>query len=112
MEVSPAEIVDRISIVKLKTERIGESLLKKEYLALEKALEEFKRKGIEIKKEWIDELYKINGEEWDLLEKMNEERKKGEDYAKIGKIYIETEKINKKRANVKNKIVRETGKGF
>lgn len=53
----------------------------------------------------------MNREEWDLLEQMNE-LKKNEDYEKIGRLYLETEKLNKKRNEIKNKIVIETGKGF
>ena len=112
MEIPPADIIDRMTIVKLKIERIGNPALNAEMDALSDAIEEFRKKGIEIKQEWIDELYKINGEEWDLLDKMNKERKEGTDYRKIGQLYLETEKVNKKRAEVKNKIVEETGKGF
>jgi hypothetical protein len=112
MEVSPAEIADRLSIVKLKIERIDEPSLQNEFEALKKAVEDFRKRGVIIKEEWINDLYKINGEEWDLLEKMNTERKKGKDYAKIGQIYLETEMVNKKRAEIKNKIVEETGSGF
>jgi len=82
MEVSPAEILDRMSIVKLKIERIGIPELQGEMNALQKALGDFKEKGIEIKEEWISELYEINKKEWDLLDQMNEERKSGEDYDK------------------------------
>ena len=112
MEVSPAEIADRLIIVKLKIERIDEPSLQNEFEALKKAVEDFRKRGVIIKEEWINDLYKINGEEWDLLEKMNTERKKGKDYAKIGQIYLETEMVNKKRAEIKNKIVEETGSGF
>ena len=113
MKISPAEIIDRLSIVKLKMEVIQEPSLKKEYEALKAALEEFKNEGVKIKEEWINELYEINKEEWDLLEQMFKERAKKEtNYAKIGGLYLETEKVNKKRADVKNRIIDETGKGF
>jgi hypothetical protein len=112
MEVSPAEILDRMSIVKLKIERIGIPELQKEMNALQKAVEDFRERGMDIKEEWISELYEINKSEWDLLDKMNEERKSGEDYEKIGRVYIETEKVNKKRSETKNRIIEETGAGF
>ena len=112
MEIPPADIIDRMTIVKLKIERIGDHKLNAEMNALENALKEYRKKGIEIKQEWINELYEINGKEWDLLDKMNKERQEGKDYAKIGKLYLETEQVNKRRAEVKNKIVEETGKGF
>ena len=112
MEKSPGEIIDRLSIVKLKIERIGNPELQKEFDALNEAVEEFKERDIEIKDEWFDELYEINKEEWDLLDKMNEERKGGKDFEKIGRLYLDTEKVNKKRATAINKIVEETGHGF
>ena len=112
MEISPAEIIDRMSIVKLKIERIGLPELQKEFDALKKALDEFKVGGIEIREEWLNELYTINKEEWDLLEMMNEEKKAGKNYEKIGRLYLKTEEVNKKRAEVKNKIIENTGKGF
>lgn len=113
MEISPAEIIDRMSIVKLKIERIGNPALQKEFDALNESLEKFRERGVEIKEEWISELYEINKEEWDLLERMNEERKREEeDFEKIGRLYIETESVNKRRAETKNKIVEESGVGF
>ncbi len=113
MEISPAEIIDRISIVKLKIELIGNPELQKEMDALNNAVEKFKEKEIEIKQEWIDELYEINKEEWNLLDLMNQERKAEEiNYEKIGRLYLETEIVNKKRSEAKNKIIEETGAGF
>ncbi len=113
MEIAPAEIIDRYSILKLKIERINQSSLQDEFNELKKALEEFKQKGIEIKHKWINELYEINKEEWDLLERMNQERgKENINYEKIGRLYLETEGINKKRSDAKNKIIEETGTCF
>ncbi len=112
MEISPAEIIDRMSIVKLKIKRIGVPELQIEFDALQNALEEFRGRGVEIKDSWIDELYEINREEWDLLDKMNEEKKSGGDFEKIGRLYIETEGVNKKRAETKNRIIEETKVGF
>ena len=112
MEWSPADIIDRMSIVKLKIEKIGNPDSVKELEALQSALDEFEREGVVIKKKWLDELYLINREEWNLLEKMNDERKNGENFEKIGRLYIETEFVNKKRAEAKNRIIEETGVGF
>lgn len=111
MEIPPSAVIDRLSIVKLKIERIGKPELKKELEALEEAVGEFKKKGINIKEEWINELYEINKEEWDLLERMNEEKKKN-NFEVIGRLYIQTELVNKRRALAMNKIVEETGIGF
>ena len=112
MKISPADMIDRLTIIKLKKERIGDPALTSELYAYERAVQELNNNGTKIKQEWIDELYSINGREWDLLEEMYDERKNGGNYEKIGKIYIETEKVNKNRAELKNKIVEETGLGF
>ena len=112
MRVQPGEIIDRMSILKLKMERIKDPYFQEEYSELKKSLEGFKEEGLVIKEEWLDELYEINKEEWDLLEKMNEEKEKGKDFDKIGRLYLQTEIVNKKRSDVKNRIVEETGKGF
>ena len=105
-------IIDRISIIQLKIERINDPIFQAEFNELKRDLEEFKKRGIEIKKEWIDELYEINKEAWDLLEEMNEEKEKKENYDKIGRLYLKAEEVNKRRAYVKNKIVEKTGIGF
>ena len=113
MEWSPADILDRMSIVQLKIERIGLQESEKELEVLKESLKKFEEKGIKIKKEWLDELYEINKKEWNLLGEMNEERKKeNRNYEKIGELYIRTEEINKKRTGAKNRIIEETGVGF
>jgi hypothetical protein len=112
MKITPAEIIDRMSIVKLKIEKIGNPKFNEEFEALKGALDEFKREGIEIKEEWFNEIYETNKEEWNLLEQMNEERGGEKNFAKIGQIYLQTELVNKKRSEIKNKIIEETGKGF
>jgi len=112
MEVPPAEIIDRMSIVKLKIERIGDLSLNKEFDILKEALDEYKNKGVKIEDSWVDELYEINKEEWDLLEEMNKEKEGETNYEKIGHIYLRTELVNKKRSETKNKIVKITNIGF
>ncbi len=116
MEVPPAEIIDRLTIVRLKIENNSDpeviKELRKELGTLKQALEDFKREGIKIKQKWVEELYNVNKEEWLLLEEMDKERKKQGNFEKIGKLYLETEKVNKKRAEIKNRVVEETGKGF
>ncbi len=102
-----------MSIVKLKIERIGNPELQKEMNALKQAVDDFTKRGLEIREEWVDELYGINKEEWDLLDLMNQEKEKENiDYEKIGKLYLETEQVNKKRSEAKNRIIEKTGRGF
>ena len=108
MEKLSGEIVDRMTIVKLKVGRIGNPKLEKEMGALKNALDEFKKKGVEIKQERINELYYISSKKWNLLDKMNEERKDSKNFEKIGRLYLDTEQVNKKRAMIINKIAEET----
>ena len=113
MRINPAEIIDRISIVRLKVERIRDPALDREMIALKQALDEFRQEGIEINDEWVEELYEINKIVWDLLDNVNEERRKKDlDYEKLGRLYSEIEDMNKKRSVTKNKIIEETGEGF
>lgn len=113
MRVNPAEIIDRMSIVKLKIEKLKNQELNKEMDALKEALEEYKKEGVEIKNEWFEELYEINELMWDLLDKVLEEKKKENlDYEKFGRLYVEIDSLNDKRSKIKNKIIEETKKGF
>ena len=112
MEIPLPEMLDRMSIVKLKIERIGEPYLEKEMEAYKKALEEFKEKGIEIKQEWIDELYEINGKIWDLESDVRVGKEKEIGLEKVGMIALAIREMNKKRVGIKNKIVEATGRGF
>ena len=112
MEIPLPEMLDRMSIVQLKIERIGEPYLKKELEAYKNALEEFKEKGIQIKQEWIDELYKINGKIWDLESDVRAGKEKEIGLEKVGMIALAIREINKKRVAIKNKVVEETGMGF
>ncbi len=121
MQVSLPEIIDRLSIVKLKIERIGEPHLKKEYEIYLIALKEFEKIGIKVNKKWIDKLYKINGQiwdlEWDVRKVVNFENpwKEAEEklgFEELGRRALEVEKLMKERIEVKNEISKETGSGF
>ena len=112
MEMPLPEILDRMSIVKLKIERIGEPHLKEEYAEYEKALDEFKSRGIQIKQEWLDDLHKFNGEIWDLEADIRQGKEEELGLEEVGRRAIKIREANKKRISVKNKIVEATGLGF
>lgn len=121
MELPLSEIIDRISIVKLKIERVGEAHLQKELEAYEKALKELEDKGVEIKQEWIDELYEVNKGiwdlEWDVRKIVNsrdvwDEAEKRVGLRELGRRALKVEELTKKRIAIKNKIVEETQSGF
>lgn len=112
MEVPPSEIIDRMTIVKLKIERIGEPHLKKEYEAYKKALKEFEKRGIKIKKEWIKKLYEINKKIWDLEADIRKGKEGILGLEEVGRRALMIRDLNKKRVAIKNKISEETGIGF
>lgn len=115
MDLQPAEIIDKMTILEIKIEKAGGSLkeqLKIEYEEYQKALEEFKKQGIEIKKEWFEKLYYYNKEQWDIYSQLREEKEGKRDLEKIGRLYLAVEKSNKSRVAIKNEIVNMTGKGF
>lgn len=113
MELQPVELMDKMSILKLKIEKTEDASLKKEYEEYKKALMEFQKKGTHLDPEWLLLLYIANKEQWDIYSELNSEKNKDEiDYEKIGRLYIAVEKSNKKRVAVRNEIVELTGKGF
>lgn len=107
-----AEILDRMSIVKLKIERIGEPHLIKEYEEYEKAVQEFKDKGIIVKDEWLNELYKTNGIMWDLESDIRKGKENELGLEEVGRRAIAIRDLNKQRIAIKNRVVEETGLGF
>ena len=112
MEIPLPELIDRMSILKLKIESFNNPEVKKEYEAYDEAVKEFEDKGIQIKQEWFDELYLYNKEFWDNVIALKEAEEKNLGLAEMGKIYIRQRIANKKRVAVKNKITAETGIGF
>lgn len=112
MEMPLPEILDRMSIVKLKIERIGEEHLKEEYKEYEKAIKEFEKIGIKIKKEWFEELYYLNGKIWDLESDIRKGKENILGLEEVGRRAILIRELNKQRIAIKNKIVEETGLGF
>ncbi len=107
-----SEVIDRMTIVKLKIERIGEPHLKKEYNEYENALNEFEKKGIKIKDKWFSELYEINKKIWDLESDIRRGKEKELGLEEVGRRAIEIRNINQQRVSIKNQITEETGNGF
>jgi len=112
MEMPLPEILDRMSILKLKIERIGETHLKMEMQEYEKALKDFEKRGVRINSEWIKELYEVNGQIWDLESDIRKGKEKELGLEEVGRRAIAIRELNKKRISIKNKIVEETGIGF
>ena len=102
--ISPGEIYDRVSILRIKTEKIQDRdklvYVFEEYNRLNKYL------TVEITpaKEEGEKLYKVNKKLWDLentVRRLEKEKNFGEEFIETArKIY----KYNDKRAAIKNKI--------
>lgn len=112
MEMPLPEILDRMSIVKLKIERIGEPHLKKEFTEYEKAVKEFEKKGVTIEPFWLKELCDLNGKIWDLEADIRKGKEGELGLEEVGRRAIVIRELNKKRISVKNEIVEKTGLGF
>ena len=112
MEIYLSEIIDRMTILRLKIEHQNNPSFNEELKILEDAIKEFEKRGIKIKQEWFDELYRINKYQWGLEASLREIKEKKMDIKELGIIYIRIQISNKARMSVKNKISEETGSGF
>ncbi len=112
MEMPLAEVLDRLSILKLKIERINEPHLKKELNVFNEAIQKFKNKGIKIKDNWLNDLYKINAKIWDLEADIRKGKENELGLEEVGRRAILIRNLNKERVSIKNKIIEETGIGF
>tara|TARA_Y100000310_G_C20371400_1_gene663674 strand:- start:25 stop:393 length:369 start_codon:yes stop_codon:yes gene_type:complete len=112
MEMPLAEVIDRFVIVRLKTERIKTEDKRDEYEHYEKVLEEYRKKGINIKQEWIDKLYEANGKIWDLESDIRKGKEGLLGLEEVGRRAIKIREANKIRISIKNEIVEATGSGF
>ena len=112
MEMPLPEVLDRISILRLKIERIGEPHLIKEIETYNLALDELKDRNILIDDKWLLDLYKINSKIWDLESDIRKGKEGKLGLEEVGRRAIAIRELNKKRVAIKNKIVEETGIGF
>lgn len=112
MEMPLAEVLDRLSILRLKVERINEPHLKKELDAFNKTVDEFKNRGINIKVEWVASLYQINAKIWDLEADIRKGKEGELGLEEVGRRAILIRDLNRERVSLKNKIIDETGIGF
>jgi len=109
IEVSNGEIVDKLTIIEIKLERISDESklvnLKKEYEVLNKAVSSIIEKNDPL----YGELYDINCKLWDIEDHIRDlERNKdfGDDFIKTARAVYFT---NDKRSDVKRRINEQTG---
>jgi hypothetical protein len=112
IEVSNGEIVDKLTIIEIKLERITDKLkldnLKNEYNMLEKVVSGIIKHSDPL----YAELYKVNTELWEIEDHIRElERNKD-----FGKDFVETARSvyfkNDLRSEIKRKINLATGSGL
>jgi predicted nuclease with TOPRIM domain len=109
IEVSNGEIVDKLTIIEIKLERISDKAklvnLRNEYRELDEAVSSI----ISKKDPLYQELYKINCELWDIEDRIRDlERNKdfGDDFIQTARAVYFT---NDKRSDVKRAINKQTG---
>ena len=111
METPLPDVIDRISVLRLKMERIGKKEFEDEFNSYQNALKEFEQNGIQINQEWIEKLYEINKKSWDLAALLQAAEKNKNGLEKMGKIHIHRLFLNRKRVAIKNEIADTTGSG-
>lgn len=111
------ELIDKRSIIQLKMERIPKRKeeLKKEYEDYTSAILEYENEKIISPLdvvEWHEELYKINGQIWNLEGdiRLGKEGKLG--LEEVGKRALAIRNLNSERILVKRDIVARTGVGY
>ena len=111
MNIPLGDIVDRLSIVKLKMER-SDDKPQKEYEAFNGAFEENKAKHPQFNWDlFFDVAYKANGIVWDL-ESAIRTAQLDNDLTETGKRAILIRKVNGIRVGVRNIINSLTGEGY
>ncbi len=112
IEVSNGEIIDKLTVIQIKLERVKDGArlknLKKEYSMLKKAAESV----LDMEDPLYIELYKVNCELWDIEDHIRDLEKKKD----FGKDFIETARSvyfkNDRRSEIKREINIKTASGF
>jgi len=112
MELTLPDLIDKMSILKLKIERIGEPHLKIEYAYYEKEICKLPVLIKPLMDVFLKKLYQINGKIWDLEHEIREGSKCKLSLKEVGRRTLIIRDLNKKRVAIKDKIVDETGSGF
>ena len=106
------DIIDRLSIAQLKTERVGSPENKNEFRECWEGL--FTHILIHPEIEWwkiINELYEYNRHIWDLEADIRQ-AKLDNDEMEVGRRAIQIREYNKQRVRIKNQINKLFGEGF
>ena len=112
MEIAISDLLDKMSIIKLKIERIGETHLQKEYDIYANELEIMNPKfKIKLHNSFL-ELYEINAKIWDLEHEIRLGLNCELSLEEVGRRTLLIRELNKKRVRIKDIIVEYTNSGF
>ena len=103
------DLLDRISISKLKVERNGEQSCINEYNTLIKEVDSY---GFNESNEYIEKLYEVNKKIWDLESDIRKCKEDELGLEEVPRRAIQIRKINKERISIKNEIANKSKSGF
>ena len=114
MEVTPGELLDRLSIVRLKAERIGEKSAQYELIELENAFldtqEQFSTLSVHCE-DMLELLKTVNGFIWDLEADIRRGKEQQLGLEEVGRRALMIRDLNSIRVWIKNLMARATGVG-
>jgi predicted RNA-binding protein with TRAM domain len=103
------DLLDKISILQLKVERIQEDSCKQELAYLMQQLPEY---GFAEAEEFINRLRSVNGRIWDMESDIRKGKEHELGLEEVGRRALGIRNLNKFRIRIKNEIVEKTNKGF
>lgn len=111
------ETVDRLTITALKLERLkgdkNYASFQREYDFYSKVVDAFRKDGIDVKQEWIDDMKKANGRVWDRESAIRQGREGEFGLEEMGRRTLELRDIQmQERIPAKNKVAIEIGAPF
>ena len=103
MEMPLSELIDRYTILKLKSERTDQDV--------STHLEQYKREIPENLNSYVDRLYEINGKCWDLEAAIRQGKEEELGLEEVGRRTLILRDMNKIRVKIKNDITEITKDG-
>ena len=103
------DLLDRISILELKVERIGEQTCIDEHNFLINALKDY---TLHNANDYIKRLKEVNSNIWNLEADIRACKEEELGLEEVGRRAIQIRKLNKIRIGIKNEIVDQTNSGF
>lgn len=106
-----SDLLDRISITRLKKQRTGQQTRILQHYTLMQSLEKDYDTDINVNK-YIQRLYQVNGRIWDLQSDIRQEKEEQLGLQQVGRRAIKIRQINKQRIDIKNQVTKILGIGF